>query len=63
MPPTEPISVPPAALFSRRNLLLIAVALASIGAGYAVLLGGSPGAAAVLLVAGYCVLFPLALLA
>ncbi len=63
MPPTDPISVPPAALFSRRNLLLIAVALASIGAGYAVLLGGSPGAAAVLLVAGYCVLFPLALLA
>lgn len=63
MPPTDPISVPPAALFSRRNLLLIAVALASVGAGYAVLVGGSPGAAAVLLVAGYCVLFPLALLA
>ena len=55
--------MPPATLFTRRNFLLIAVALLSIGAGYAVLVGGSPGVAAVLLVAGYCVLFPLALLA
>ncbi|MEO5799425.1 MAG: hypothetical protein ABIZ70_09645 [Gemmatimonadales bacterium] len=63
MPSTDQVSVTPSTLFTRRNLLLIAVALASIGAGYAVLVSGSPGAAAVLLVAGYCVLFPLALLA
>ncbi len=59
--------VGPRTLFSRRNILLLAVALATIGAGYAVLVsdpaGGSAGAAAVLLVVGYCILFPLALLA
>ncbi|MEP6589758.1 MAG: hypothetical protein ABJC19_01120 [Gemmatimonadota bacterium] len=60
---TDSISDRPATLFTRRNLLLIGVALATIAAGYAVLVSGSPGAAAVLLVAGYCVLFPLALLA
>jgi hypothetical protein len=57
----------PTALFTRRNVLLLAVALATIGAGYAVLVsdpaGGSASAAAVLLVLGYCILFPLALLA
>ena len=50
-------------LFTRRNFLLLAVAVVTIGAGYAVLVAGSASAAAVLLVAGYCVLFPLALLA
>lgn len=63
MTPTTDLSARPAVLFTRRNLLLIGVALATIAAGYAVLVSGSPGAAAVLLVAGYCVLFPLALLA
>ncbi|MES2125548.1 MAG: hypothetical protein V4503_12755 [Gemmatimonadota bacterium] len=63
MTTSNDLSARPAALFTRRNLLLIGVALATIGAGYAVLVSGSPGAAAVLLVAGYCVLFPLALLA
>ena len=63
MAPSDPVSPPPATLFTRRNLILLAVALVSIGAGYAILVGGAPGVAAVLLVAGYCVLFPLALLA
>ena len=43
----------------RRNLLLLAAALVSLGAGYAVLMAGHASAAAVLLVLGYCVLFPL----
>lgn len=53
-------------LFTKRNLGLLAVALATIGAGYAVLVSsasGEPSFAAVLLVVGYCILFPLALLA
>jgi hypothetical protein len=57
----------PTPLFTKRNVLLITVALATVGAGYAVLVsdpaGGSASAAAVLLVLGYIVLFPLALLA
>lgn len=53
----------PATLFTRRNLLLLGVALLTLVAGYAVLVSGSASAAAVLLVIGYCVLFPLALLA
>jgi hypothetical protein len=63
MPLTESQSDAPATLFTRRNLLLLGVALATIGAGYAVLVNGSASAAAVLLVLGYLVLFPLALLA
>lgn len=43
----------------RRNLILLAAAVASLVAGYAVLSAGHPSAAAVLLVLGYCVLFPL----
>jgi hypothetical protein len=49
-------------LFTRRSALLVGVALATIGAGYAVLIAGSASAAAVFLVLGYVVLFPLALL-
>lgn len=63
MPTTDSKGNSPAMLFTRRNFLLLAVALVTIGAGYAVLVAGSASAAAVLLVAGYCVLFPLALLA
>ncbi len=63
MPTTDSKGHGPAVLFTGRNFLLVAVALATIGAGYAVLVAGSASAAAVLLVAGYCVLFPLALLA
>lgn len=63
MPLTEPQAERPSTLFTRRNLLLLVVALATIGAGYAVLVSGAASAAAVLLVMGYLVLFPLALLA
>jgi hypothetical protein len=52
-----------AALFSRRNLLLLLLGLVTITAGYGVLSGGSASLAAVLLVLGYVVIFPLALLA
>jgi hypothetical protein len=43
----------------RRNLILLAAAVASLVAGYVILSAGHPSAAAVLLVLGYCVLFPL----
>jgi hypothetical protein len=43
----------------RRNLILLGAAVASLVAGYAVLSAGHPTPAAVLLVLGYCVLFPL----
>jgi hypothetical protein len=66
MPPTVTNSDSRGTLFSRRNLLLAGVALATIAAGYAVLVSGggsSASAASVLLVLGYCVLLPLALIA
>jgi hypothetical protein len=44
---------------SPRNLLVFGAALVAIVAGYMVLSAGSPSAAAVLLVLGYCVLLPL----
>ncbi|MDX2207354.1 MAG: hypothetical protein SFU57_06900 [Gemmatimonadales bacterium] len=43
-------------------MLLVGLALASIVAGYLLLNSGSPSAAAVLLVVGYVILFPLALI-
>jgi hypothetical protein len=46
-------------LLSPRNMIVIGAALIAIGAGYVVLSAGSPSAAAVLLVLGYCVLLPL----
>jgi hypothetical protein len=52
-----------APLFTRRNLLLLLTGLVTIAAGYGVLSGGSASLAAVLLVIGYVVIFPLALLA
>jgi len=39
--------------------MLLAAALVSLGAGYAVLMAGHASLAAILLVLGYCVLFPL----
>ena len=42
-----------------RNLIVLGAGLVSIGAGYLVLTAGHPSAGAVLLVLGYCVLFPL----
>jgi hypothetical protein len=48
-------------LFGRRNLIVFAAAALCVVAGYAVLAAGRPSLAAVLLVLGYCVLFPLAI--
>ncbi len=46
-------------LLTRRNLIILAAALVVLAAGYVTLSAGHPGAAAVLLVVGYCVLFPI----
>jgi hypothetical protein len=63
MPKPSVTADPTAALFSRRNLLLLLAGLVTIAAGYGVLASGSASLAAVLLVLGYVVIFPLALLA
>jgi hypothetical protein len=42
-----------------RNLIILAVAVLVLIAGYVTLQAGHPSAAAVLLVFGYCVLFPI----
>jgi hypothetical protein len=48
-------------LLGRRNVIVLAAATASLVAGYLMLQAGSVSFAAVLLVLGYCVLFPLAI--
>ena len=50
-------------MMHRRNLVLLAIAVATIVIGYVILAGGSAGVASVFLAIGYCVLFPLALIA
>lgn len=45
--------------FGRRNVLLLALAVVSLIAGYSWLHAGGTTGAAALLVLGYCVLFPL----
>lgn len=62
MPDSTSATGAAAPLFSRRNLWLVAAALGTIAVGYAVLASGSPSLAAVLLVVGYIVLLPMALL-
>ncbi|MBI3981810.1 MAG: hypothetical protein HY337_02785 [Gemmatimonadetes bacterium] len=47
--------------FGRTNAVLLGAAVISLGAGYYLLNGGSTALAPVLLVLGYCVLFPLGL--
>jgi len=49
------------AVLGRRNLLALVAAIVALGAGYALLRAGSASLASVLLVVGYCVLFPLAI--
>jgi hypothetical protein len=49
------------AVLGPRNLLVLAAAVAVLVAGYMLLHAGSTSPAAVLLVLGYCVLFPLAI--
>lgn len=46
---------------SGRNAVVLAAAVACLVAGYVVLGSGAASAGAVLLVVGYCVLFPLAI--
>lgn len=48
-------------LLGRRNVIVLAAATGCLVAGYLLLQAGSVGFAAVLLVLGYCVLFPLAI--
>lgn len=61
----EPARAPDRAssLFARRNLVLLLAGAVTIAAGYGFLVAGSASLAAVLLVLGYVVIFPLALLA
>ncbi len=47
--------------FDRRNAALLAAALGSLAAGYVLLSRGDTTLAPILLVMGYCVLFPLRL--
>ena len=47
--------------FARINVILLGAALLSLAAGYLLLWTGDTTLAPVLLVAGYCVLFPLGL--
>jgi hypothetical protein len=46
-------------LLTRRNLLILAAAVAVLVAGYLTLAAGHASTAAVLLVVGYCILFPI----
>jgi hypothetical protein len=64
MSSTRPSPPVPAAnakrfLLARRNLLILAAAILVLVAGYLTLMAGHPSAAAVILVVGYCLLFPL----
>jgi len=61
MPQTEFAQGTRRAVLGRRNLFVLAAAVLSLVAGYALLNAGSTSLAAVLLVVGYCVLFPLAI--
>ena len=47
--------------FGARNYLVLAAAIITLAVGYYLLAAGSTGLAPVLLVLGYCVLFPLGL--
>jgi hypothetical protein len=46
-------------LLAPRNLIILAAAVLVLVAGYLTLKAGYPSAAAVMLVFGYCVLFPI----
>ena len=48
-------------LLGRRNVIVLGAATACLIVGYLVLSSGAASLAAVLLVVGYCVLFPLAI--
>ena len=46
-------------MLAPRNLIILALAVLVLVAGYLTLRAGHPSAAAVILVFGYCVLFPI----
>ncbi len=48
-------------MLGRRNLVVLIAAAACLVAGYLTLQAGAASVAAILLVVGYCVLFPLAI--
>ena len=58
---TERVGSPARLQFRRRNVVLLGAALLSLGVGYWLLANGSTSLAPLLLVLGYCVLFPLGL--
>jgi hypothetical protein len=55
----RPSTPPRHFLLAPRNLVILAVAILFLVAGYATLQAGHPSMAAVILVVGYCVLFPI----
>ncbi|HEU4681444.1 MAG TPA: hypothetical protein VFS51_06845 [Gemmatimonadales bacterium] len=55
----RPSASPRHFLLAPRNLIILAVAVLVLVAGYLTLRAGYPSAAAVILVLGYCVLFPI----
>jgi hypothetical protein len=61
MPQTEFAAGARRTVLGRRNLVVLAAAVITLIVGYALLKAGSTSLAAVLLVVGYCVLFPLAI--
>jgi len=59
MSDSRPTVPPRRFLLARRNLLILAVAVAVLIAGYLTLWAGHADAAAAILVLGYCVLIPM----
>jgi hypothetical protein len=55
----RPAAAPRRHLLARRNVVILATAVLLLIVGYLTLHAGYPSAAAVILVLGYCVLFPL----
>lgn len=61
MATSDPSGVARRPILGRRNVVVLVAAIACLVAGYATLSAGMASPAAVLLVVGYCVLFPLAI--
>jgi hypothetical protein len=61
MPQTDAHPGPRRGLLGPRNLVVLAAAVICLVIGYLTLAAGKSSLAAVLLVLGYCVLFPLAI--
>lgn len=61
MPQTDAPSTRRRGLLGPRNLVVLAIAVVCLVSGYMILSAGKASLAAVLLVIGYCVLFPLAI--